>query len=186
MKLSEHKDLKDAITALPDKEKDKLLVRLVAKDKVLTEHLHFKLLENETDLDIRKSAIKAEIDKTVFHLRNADYRDGLYYLRQLNSHINHFFKITKDYFGEAALKVYLMNSFKITYHSPSYRGKDVGYQFAVYYVKAADSLVKKVQKLHEDLQFDLSVEVNELLKKIYNSNLAQGAEYLKLPKEFGY
>ena len=41
MKLSEHKDLKKEILALPVKEKDKLLLRLVAKDKVLTEHLHF-------------------------------------------------------------------------------------------------------------------------------------------------
>lgn len=43
MKLSEHKDLKTAITELPVKEKDKLLLRLVAKDKVLTEHLHYKI-----------------------------------------------------------------------------------------------------------------------------------------------
>ena len=46
MKLSEHKELKKEILALPVKEKDKLLLRLVAKDKVLTEHLHFLLLED--------------------------------------------------------------------------------------------------------------------------------------------
>ena len=123
MKLSDHKDLKEAIIALPGKEKDKLLLRLIAKDKILTEHLHFKLLENETDLVERKNVIKADIDKSVIHLRNADFKDGLYYLRQFNTRVNHFFKITKDSFGEAELKVYLMNSFKISYHTPSYRVK---------------------------------------------------------------
>jgi hypothetical protein len=36
MKLSEHKDLKTAITELPVKEKDKLLLRVVAIDNVIT------------------------------------------------------------------------------------------------------------------------------------------------------
>ena len=61
MRLSEHKDLKIEILALPTKEKDKLLLRLVAKDKVLTEHLHFLLLEDEDNLRERIAVLKEEI-----------------------------------------------------------------------------------------------------------------------------
>jgi predicted component of type VI protein secretion system len=68
MLLSEHKDLKLAIRSLPEKEKDKLLLRLVAKDKVLTEHLHFKLLENEQDLSDRCEALMERIDRSIAEL----------------------------------------------------------------------------------------------------------------------
>ncbi|MET4083519.1 hypothetical protein ABIB40_003491 [Pedobacter sp. UYP30] len=183
MKLSEHKDLKEAITALPAKEKDKLLLRLVAKDKILTEHLHFKLLETELDLDARKEAIRHEIEKIIDNIQQVSYRDALYYLRHLTASINHFFKITKDAFGEAELKLLLLNSMPLSFNSPHYRGKDFGFQFAVYFVKSTDAVVKKVQKLHEDLQFDLAEDVNKLLNKIHDSHLAKGAEYIQLPKE---
>ncbi len=65
MLLSEHKDLKMEIRSLPEKEKDKLLLRLIAKDKVLTEHLHFKLLEDESDLGARHDKLHEEINEVV-------------------------------------------------------------------------------------------------------------------------
>ena len=185
MKLSEHKDLKEALILMPVKEKDKLLLRLIAKDKILTEHLHFKLLETEIDLEARKEAIADEIKKTVGNIEQVSYRDALYYLRQLTTSINHFFKITKDGYAEAELKVLLLNSMPISFNSPHYRGKDFGFQFAVYFVKSADAVVKKVQKLHEDFQFDLADDVNKMLKKIYDSHLTKGAEYIQLPTELG-
>ncbi|MGY3053436.1 hypothetical protein ACVWYG_001636 [Pedobacter sp. UYEF25] len=185
MKLSEHKDLKEAIMALPEKEKDKLLLRLVAKDKILTEHLHFRLLETEIDLHARKEVIAKEIGNVVASIQHVSYRDALYYFRQMTTIINHFFKITKDSYSEVELKVLLLNSMPILFNTPHYRGKDFGFQFAVFFVKSADAVIKKVEKLHEDLQFDLTDDVNRMLKKIYKSHLTKGAEYILLPTEFG-
>ena len=88
MLLKDHKDLKAAITAIPDKEKDKLLLRLIAKDKVLTEHLHFKLLEDESDLEERHQLLKEEIDESVEMLnqmRRSTSKDALLILRKLKA-----------------------------------------------------------------------------------------------------
>ena len=55
-------DLEDAIINLPSKEKNKLLIRLINKDKVLVEQLHFKLLEHpEIDLKLRQDAVSDDI-----------------------------------------------------------------------------------------------------------------------------
>lgn len=180
MKLSEHKDLKQAIATLPEKEKDKLLLRLVAKDKILTEHLHFKLLESEIDLDLRKESIEKYIEDTINSLKKTSYKDALSHLRQLNSKINHFFKITKDNLGEAELRLYLLNAFKISYHSPYYRGKDVEYQFSIYFLKTVDALLKKVKKLHEDFQFDLTENLEKLREKTTNPNFERARRVVEL------
>ncbi|RZK68367.1 MAG: FtsX-like permease family protein [Pedobacter sp.] len=74
MKLAEHKDLKNAITDLPVKEKDKLLLRLVAKDKVLTEHLHYRLLEDETDLEYRKEQLKSDFTIEIAELKKLNVK----------------------------------------------------------------------------------------------------------------
>ena len=86
MLLKEHKDLKQAIVNLPPKEKDKLLLRLIAKDKVLTEHLHFKLLENEQDLNARHLALKSTIDEAIEQLnleKRLSSKDTLAVFRKL-------------------------------------------------------------------------------------------------------
>jgi hypothetical protein len=41
-------EFKEAILAMPEKEKDKLLIRLIKKDKVLVNQLYFQLLETKS------------------------------------------------------------------------------------------------------------------------------------------
>ena len=113
MKLSEHKDLKTAITELPVKEKDKLLLRLVAKDKVLTEHLHYKLLEDETDLEDRKERIKADVEEQVLELKKLNAKEALVKVRKMITSVNHFYKVTKDPVGEVELKLFILNLLKV-------------------------------------------------------------------------
>jgi hypothetical protein len=99
MILSEHKDLKYAITGLPAKDKDKLLLRLIAKDKILTEHLHFKLLEDTSDLEARRLALSELIEENISELTASsrfNVKDALLLLRTLNGKINHHYKVTKD------------------------------------------------------------------------------------------
>ena len=88
LKLSEHKDLKAAIIDLPLKEKDKLLLRLVAKDKVLTEHLHYKLLEDESDLDFRKEHIKREVESQIAELKTLNAKEATVKVRKQSGRAN--------------------------------------------------------------------------------------------------
>ncbi|GGI28889.1 hypothetical protein [Pedobacter mendelii] len=183
MKLAEHKNLKTAITELPVKEKDKLLLRLIAKDKVLTEHLHYKLLEDESDLESRKEQIKSDIESQISELKKLSVKEALVKVRKMITGVNHFYKVTKDTFGEVELKVYILNKIPVDYKRSIFGYKDFGFLFATFYIKTVTITLNKFKKLHEDLQFDLSENINQLLAKIYSSKLAGAAEAADLPKE---
>ncbi len=185
MKLSEHKDLKKEILALPPKEKDKLLLRLVAKDKVLTEHLHFLLLEDESNLRDRVAFIKTEIASAFQMIETSPKttsKDVLLVLRKLAKQINHFQKVTKADFEEIELKFLLFTSAPLTFKYRVYSTtKDYEQLLGNYLVKAVLILFRKFGKLHEDLQFDLKEQANALLSKIYESKFAATANELGLP-----
>ena len=182
MRLSEHKDLKIEILALPIKEKDKLLLRLVAKDKVLTEHLHFLLLEDEESLRERVAVLKEEIIHYGKNRTNA--KDVLLSLRKLIKSINHFLKVTKANFEEVELRVFLFNHTPFEFKSKIFSSyKNYDQLFTVFFIKSVLATLKKFEKLHEDLQFDLREDLNKLLSNIYHKNMAAIALDLGLPKQ---
>jgi len=187
MLLNEHAALKLEIKSLPAKEKDKLLLRLIAKDRVLTEHLHFKLLEDEQDLVLRQEKLTAIIDEGVAELLNSkkpNSKETLLRMRKLNGNINHHFKVTKDITSELELRLHLLNRIPVEFNESVFSAL---YKFSeklnVYFVKTTVSLLNKYHKVHEDLQFDLKDSVNELLNKIYNHKTAGIAKELGLPDE---
>lgn len=187
MLLSEHKDLKEEIKSLPEKEKDKLLLRLIAKDKILTEHLHFKLLENEGDLVQRYQDLYAVISDSMADLKSAKKltsKDTMLKMRKLNGSISHHYKVTRDLLTEIELRFHLLNEMPIAFSeglfSPMYKFNE---KLNLYFVKSALSALAKFNKLHEDIQFDLKAGFNTVLKKIYDNKTAAVAEELGLPKE---
>ncbi|MGF1925526.1 MAG: hypothetical protein ACQUHE_15220 [Bacteroidia bacterium] len=182
MKLSENKGLKIEILSLPSKEKDKLLLRLIAKDKVLTEHLHFLLLEDEENLKARVESIKEKVKVSAKAFTNS--KDVLVNLRNLMRLINHFFKVTKANFEEVELKIFLLNNTEVEFKSRTFSAvKNYEQLLAVYFVKSIISTLKKFDKLHEDLQFDLHDDMNKLLSKAYQKSTAIVAEDLGLPRD---
>lgn len=187
MFLSAHKDLKAAITALPEKEKDKLLLRLIAKDKILTEHLHFKLLEDEGDLEARRATLLEEIDDAI-SLLNAEKRlhpkETLSVMRNLNGKINLHYKVTKDGSSEMELRLHLLNSLPIDIKDAVYSPLQVyNEKLIAYFVRTTLSAYKKYLKMHEDLQFDFSDAFQQVLDKIHQGKMAYAAKLLNLPEE---
>ena len=187
MLLSEHKELKLEIKSLPEKEKDKLLLRLIAKDKVLTEHLHFKLLEDEHDLVKRQEQLLYIIDEGIADLmasRKLNSKETLLKMRKLNGSINHHFKVTKDLNSEMELRIHLLNHIPVGFDesvlSSLYKFNE---KLNVYFVKTTISVLNKYHKMHEDLQFDLKASLNTLLDKIYSNKMAAIAKSLALPTE---
>lgn len=183
MKLSDHKNLKNSITDLPVKEKDKLLLRLIAKDKVLTEHLHYKLLEDESDLEDRKEKIKSDTKEQVAELKKLNAKEALAIVRKMITSVNHFYKVTKDTYGEVELKIFILDTIPLEYKRSVFGYRDFGLLFSTFYIKTLAVTVNKHKKLHEDFQFDLSVDLNNLLHKVYSSKLAGAAEAANLPQE---
>ncbi len=186
MVLSEHKDLKYAITALSAKEKDKLLLRLIAKDKILTEHLHFKLLEDASDLESRRQVLSETIEENINGLTSNtrfNVKDTLLVLRTLNGKINHHYKVTKDLSSEIELRIQLLNQIPLvltaSVHAALSKYND---RMVLYFLRTTLSVYKKYLKLHEDLQFDLQDNINKLLKMAYVPRFAETAEALGLPE----
>lgn len=187
MLLSEHKALKLEIKSLPEKEKDKLLLRLIAKDKVLTEHLHFKLLEDEQDLVRRQEELQQLITYGISELlstRKPNSKEALLRMRKLNGSINHHFKVTKDLNSEIELRIQLLNLVPVDFDESVYSSL---YKFneklTVYFVKSTVSVLNKYYKMHEDLQFDLKDQLNKLLEKIYSYKTAAIAKTLGIPEQ---
>lgn len=186
MKLSEHKDLKKEILALPAREKDKLLLRLVAKDKVLTEHLHYVLMEGEADLGDRILAVEAEIDRASEILaanNSANAKATLTSLRSMAKLVSHFYKITKSARGEVELRLYFLAQVPLdAKFSLSSAMWDFNDKLAAYYVKTTQSTLQKFYKLHEDIQFDLTEGMNGALLKSYKY-FRVAAKTLQLPPQ---
>ncbi|MEE1947221.1 hypothetical protein VRU48_18990 [Pedobacter sp. KR3-3] len=187
MKLSEHKELKQEILALPSKEKDKLLLRLVGKDKVLTERLHFVLLESEEDLKQRVSTLKENI-VTVMQglktLKNLNAKEVLAQLRKLAKQLNHHYKVTKANYEEVELRLFLLNHTELGFKTGLFSSyKNHEQVLANYFVKYVLMTIRKFKALHEDLQYDLRDEMDKILTKIYQGNMATVAKQLELPEQ---
>jgi hypothetical protein len=187
MILSAHKDLKTAILLIPTKEKDKLLLRLIAKDKILTEHLHFKLLEDAQDLQERYELLKGEIDNAIQLLlsnKNPGAKDVLTVLRKLNGKINHHFKVTKDSNTEVELRIHLLQVIPLVVREGlfSYTNAFTD-KLITYFLRTIRSVFNKFNKMHEDLQFDLNDNLNAILKKIEEYKLGTMAREMGLPEK---
>lgn len=187
MQLSEHGNLKMEIKSLPEKEKDKLLLRLIAKDKVLTEHLHFKLIENEDDLLERSENLKRKIDEDISELlgsRKLNAKETLIRMRSLVGAINHHFKVTRDLNSDVELRIHLLTLVPISFNegvfSPMYKFNE---KLNIYFVKTTMSALGKFKKMHEDLQYDVNDSVISVLNKIYNNKTSAVALELGVPKE---
>jgi hypothetical protein len=187
MQLSQHKDLKMEIRSLPEKEKDKLLLRLIAKDKVLTEHLHFKLIENEDDLAARYAALRKKIDEDIAELqshRKINSKETLSTVRSLVGAINHHYKVTRNENSDVELRLHLLNLVPLSFNegifSPAYKFNE---KLSIYFVKTAMAALVKFRRMHEDLQYDMNDSLNSVLTKIYSNRTSAVALELGLPKE---
>ncbi|MBK8556886.1 MAG: hypothetical protein IPL65_14410 [Lewinellaceae bacterium] len=184
-KLSD--ELKDAISHLPAKEKDKLLFRLIAKDRKLTERLNFELLEGGNTRDDRAEDLRDQIRKDL-PSRGAPYlTPGLLMmeLRHWNARITEHVFTTKDKSGEVILGAYLFREAFERHWDLLQRRSSSAKKFAPYVVKRAISLVNKGKKLHEDYHMEFRKDLQALLDYLWAYSPTQSyAEALGLPKRF--
>lgn len=155
-------ELKQAILDLTEKEKNQLLIRLINKDQVLIEQLHFKLLEDEFDLIKRFEDLKAQIKlflkKNYKFIINAKINQSakLYtrLIRNLSGEINHFSKVTKSTSYEVELRTILLIESSKLYKNVQNEDSVFGVKVRNYQVSRIKAIAKLFDKLHEDLKFD--------------------------------
>jgi hypothetical protein len=185
--------LKDAILQMPQKEKDKILLRLIAKDEMLVAKLNHQLLENEDDTLEQRQNLLAEIKKAISFKgrRNDEYYHTpgtlMMVLRSCNAAISQHFKITKDKMGEIELSLTLVNE-AFTHHQKMLAEKTKrADNFAEYVVKKAEFILKKLEKIHEDYYVELEREVDKMLAFVHNySPCGTFLKQIKIPKTWIY
>ena len=182
-------DLKDAILDLPLKEKEKLLIRLVRKDKTLINQLHFQLLEGELDLENRRETTLKSIDTAINHIGSVKHnkyyspRKLLLDLRAISGYVNSHFLITKDKPGEIELRLHIL--LEIFESVPDFFNEDdyESGKLLKYVTGRVKNIYTTYSKLHEDLQYDYSEKVNTVLKFAYSSALKSYLIELGIPQE---
>ncbi|WP_333661742.1 hypothetical protein [Chishuiella changwenlii] len=164
MKLRDLPELKLSILDLSQKEKDKLLLRLIAKDDVLVEQLHFQLLEDGTDLQERTQTVFQKIDELFddstksINPRNINTGQRLLLLLQKSQSglVNFHSQITKDKLSEFELRVYILKQ-SFERFGFLYEDKMTGTnaEKLLKYQQARLQLITKLfYQFHEDVQFD--------------------------------
>ncbi|WP_373514000.1 hypothetical protein [Persicitalea sp.] len=175
--------LKKAILQMPEKEKDKLLLRLVNKDKVLVDRLHFELIEDGSTLPERREAIRTRIAKVA---QMSQHSPGwiMMDMRSLSGDITHHVKITKDKYGETELNIALLNDF-FDNHSKQLRNySSRADKCALYIAKKTQTILKLLSKLDEDYYVDFGESMEKLLGYVHSMCSQRYAAQMDLPREW--
>ena len=182
------KELEEAIKAMPEGEKDKLLLRLIRKDEMLIKKLFFDLLQDEADMEMARDKLLYFIKKRAEN--NYSSTPGLLMMemRDCSGAISRHVKITKDKYGEIQLNIATINEFyKFNYDDVLIFGAHRADKFATYVCNKAQLVLKKLEKIHEDMYLEFEEGINEMLRNIHRYPPTQRiATEIGLPKEFVY
>lgn len=165
-------ELKSAISDLSDREKDKLIFRLLPKDQKLVHKLEYQLFEHEATQEERRDVIRDHIMEAMERYPTYFYSPGylLLTLRELSGKITYHKDITSDKLGEIELNyLMLIEGLERNLSALKRSGYFSSKSLNDYVVKRVIKLIKLTAKLHEDyiLEFEESMmKMGELLSEI--------------------
>ncbi|WP_419488673.1 deoxyuridine 5'-triphosphate nucleotidohydrolase [Chryseobacterium bernardetii] len=162
------KEFKAALSAFSSAEKDKLIFRLLKKDKLLSKKLYFELIDPETADDKRK-AMEQNVEEKVLlaskYIGNAKY--FLTVIRKISAEITEHIKITTDKFGEVSLNLLMIDKI-LDYNTDLSRQRfDNVYKLYIYIINKLFKSLILIKKLDEDYW----MEFDDLLRTIQQKTL---------------
>lgn len=165
------KEFKMAISALPAREKDRLLLRLLKKDLALADRLHFELLSTDS-VDKRRAEmgkhIKSRVEKRGDRFNSPGHL--MMYLRDISGSINEHVYITKDKFGEASLNLLMLNeALKHTGSRIEESSAHKKHKLCIYIIARAFKILLLINALHEDYLIEFRAHLMQLGKLISNN-----------------
>ncbi len=179
------KELEFAILSMPTKDKDKLMLRLIAKNDILIEQLRFQLLEDNSDLNYKRKEIK-DIILNVSKMHHATPGWMMMDMRDINGGITKHVKITKDKYGEVELTLALLKNFlenQATFFLKLDRKNDT---LSEYVAKRTEFLMKKLKAMNEEYYIEFEADVQFVLEKIHAGSASSYAKELMIPKKWDY
>ena len=161
-------DFKDALKGLPEKEKDKLLLRLLKKDLSLANQLYFQLVETRSVEELR-TEVETKMVKFLKNRGNQFYSPGVLMmdLRDTSGMINEHVSNTKDKYGDPYLNcVMLINTLHANREHLLDCTKYESFKLNAYIVARSFKILTQVKALHEDLQYDFQELFEHLLDEM--------------------
>lgn len=170
-------EFKEAISNLPEKEKDKLLFRLLKKDLNLVNRLTFELLDNSS-IDDRRQEMEENVLRKTREMTKHFYSPGylMMDMRYLSGEITEHVKITKDHFGEAYLNLLmLVEILKGANDKIKEAGSARNHKLSVYIIARVFKILVLIKNSHSDLFIEFEENLEELGVLIGNNPILMRA-----------
>jgi hypothetical protein len=164
------KEFKEALSHLPSKEKDKLILRLLKKDVVLANRLLFELVSTSTVEEQREKLETSLLNRIQKEADRGHYSIGYlnWDVREYSGLITQHVKITKDKFGEAYLNLIMINQvltinrlYILRSRPPVKRRK-----FSIAVIARAFKILLLIHKLDDDFLMEFEPHLKKLGKLI--------------------
>lgn len=181
-------EFKAALVRMPAKEKDKLLLRLVAKDAALIDKLTFQLLEGGEDPGERRELLRQQIGKALGEAGGNYYTPGylLLDLRHWNARITEHVKATTDKLADVELRLWMLNE-AVRQHEPMLNKFNPrrARTLAPYLVQRTAYIFKKIESLHEDYYLEIREPLQRWLQFLYRYRpTAEAAREAGIPRQW--
>jgi len=176
-------ELKQAIVLMPQKEKDRLLLRLIGRDGILIQRLEFELIEQGDTLLSRREDIKTRILR-VAKMNHSTPGWMMMDMRSFSGDIGHHLKITKDKYGDIELTLYLLLTFFENQSELLLVHNSKSDSSAEYIAKKTEGLLKRLNKFNADYYVDFERDINKLLGYVHSHCSKNYARALDIPKQW--
>lgn len=165
MKLDD--EFKAALSRLSEKEKDKLIFRLIKHDLKLANRLRFELLQEYT-VEESRDRIRVLVDKAMERLLDAALKfyssmDLLWRIKDFISQINEHVATTKDKYGEIELTLFLLNkALKVYVHKELSQQSLYDNRMEQYVINKCMRTLLLIQKMDRDFWLDFNEDLREI------------------------
>lgn len=161
------KEFKTALSQLSSVEKDRLIFRLLKKDKILSKKLYFELIDQETTdqkRDQMEDLLKEKVEYASKYMSNQKYFVVL--IRKISAEITEHVKVTSDKFGDVSLNLFLINQVLEFNPQLSRQRFNEIYKLYLYIVNKVVKALSLTKKLDEDYWMEIDEYLSELYTKI--------------------
>lgn len=166
------KEFKEALSRLPSKEKDKLILRFLRKDLNLAKRLHFELISEET-VEQRREKLENHIRERAIDIKARFYSAGILMMemRDLSGGITEHVRTTKDKYGEITLSLLMMiEVLKLNQDNINNSSPNNVYTLCVYCVAKAFKIIVLIDAFHEDYRLEFNDSLQELAEEFAKSD----------------
>ena len=174
------KEFKQALSEFSPIEKDRLIFRLMKKDKLLSKKLYFELVDPETTdqkRDQMEENVTEKLASAARYIGNPKYY--LSTIRTISAEITEHVKVTTDKFGEVYLNLFLVDQILENNDSFAQQRFDNVYKLYIYLINKIVRALLLIKKIDEDywMEFDEilgkiddKVHENRYLEKLFINN----------------